>query len=141
MVCGINHKQIQQNQSSLISQQNQSSLISQHQANSVNREDPPNVFKIFESKSEKSCYRCDGNHRPETSAFKDKEFYYCKAKGHTIKVCRKKQKQTKSDAHSTHQVSNATPFKSKSNVKFDEKDDIFEIFQLNQIQTLQLKLK
>ena len=71
---------------------NQSSLISQHQANPINREDPPNVFKISESKSEKPCYRCDGNHRPETCAFKDKACYYCKAKGHTIKVCRKKKK-------------------------------------------------
>ena len=120
---------------------NQSSLISQHQANPINREDPPNVFKISESKSEKPCYRCNGNHRPETCAFKDKECYYCKAKGHTIKVCQKKQKQTKSDAHSTNQVSNATPFESKCNVKFDEKDDIFEIFQLKPNLNPPIKLK
>ena len=89
LVCGLNHKQIQQKllsegstltlekalstSTAVESAINQSSLSSQHQANPINKEDPPNIFEISESKSEKPCYRCNGNHRPETCAFKDKE--------------------------------------------------------------------
>ena len=55
-----------------------------------------------EKKSEKLCFRCDGNHKPETCPFKEKECFYCKTKGRTIKVCRKKQNSTKK--HSTNEL-------------------------------------
>ena len=34
-------------------------------------------------------YQCSGNHLPSKCQFLDKECFYCKKKGHTIKVCRK----------------------------------------------------
>ena len=52
-----------------------------------------------------------------------------------------KKTKTKSDAHLTHQVSNATPFESKSNVKFDEKDGIFKIFQIKPISNPPIKVE
>ena len=65
---------------------NQSSLINQHQQQvPVSREEEPtSIFKTTESKPDKSCYRCNGNHKPETCSFKDKECFYCKAEGRKI---------------------------------------------------------
>ena len=102
LVCGVNRNQIQQKllneRSSLTLERalsiaisiesliNQLSLINQHQQQvPVSREEEPtSIFKTTESKPDKSCYRCNGNHKPETCPFKDKEYFYCKAEGRKI---------------------------------------------------------
>ena len=65
------------------------------------------------------------NHKPETSPFKDKECFYCKVKGHTIKVCRKKLKTSKGETHQTYQLPHTTQDGNKTN---KSNDGIFEIF-------------
>ena len=104
--CGVNHSQIQQKllrerssltlekaQSIAISVEaaiKQSLLINNHQQLSQKfNELQKSVLKVnSEQKSEKLCYRCDGYHKLEICLFKEKECFYCKTKGHTIKVCR-----------------------------------------------------
>ena len=117
----------------------QSSFISQHQqlSSPAIKEDPSNVYKMSESKTEKPCYRCSGNHKPDTCLFKDKECFYCKKKGYTIKVCRKRQNQSKNATHSTNQISSPAPFENKT----DNNDDVFEIFQLKPNANLPLKVE
>ena len=80
-----------------------------------------------ENKPEKLCYQCNGNHTPETCPFKEKECFYCKSKGHTIKVCRKKQKLAKN--HSANQLNQLENCNGKDFDDYDD-DDILEIFQL-----------
>ena len=110
LVCGVNRSQIQQKLlgegSSLTLEKalsfaisveaaiKQSLLTNNHQQLSQKSNKlQESVLKVTsEQKSEKLCYRCDGNHKPETCLFKEKECFYCKTKGHTIKVCHKKQK-------------------------------------------------
>ena len=91
-----------------------------------------------EQKSEKLGYRCDGNYKPETCPFKEKECFNCKTKGRTIKVCRKKQKSAKS--YSTNQLNQ---FAGNSR-KYFNKDykDVLDIFHLmpNSIPPLKLTL-
>ena len=86
---------------------NQSLSVNQYQQQPpLNREEPTNIFKIIESKPDRSCC-CNANHKPERCPFKDKKCFYCKAKGHTIKVCRKKLKTSKDKTHQIHQMSHA----------------------------------
>ena len=110
LVCGVNHSQIKQKVlsegSSLTLEKAPSIAISievaikqslsinnNQQLSQKSNESQESVLKVnSEQKSEKLCYRCDGNHKPETCLFKEKECFYCKTKGHTIKVCHKKQK-------------------------------------------------
>ena len=81
LVCGVNQNQSEGSSLTLkralsiaISVEsaiNQSSLINQYQEQALaSREEPT------ESKPDKSCYRCNGNHKPETCPFKDKECFY-----------------------------------------------------------------
>ena len=48
-----------------------------------------NGDKIFHMDG-KNCYRCGGNHDPNSCAFRNKECFYCKNTGHMAKMCRKK---------------------------------------------------
>ena len=54
------------------------------------------VSKIDTTTSPKNqygkCYRCAGQHNPKVCPFIDKECFFCKNKGHTSKVCRRKAK-------------------------------------------------
>ena len=42
----------------------------------------------------RNCYRYGGSHAPESCCFKDSECHWCHKKGHIVKVCRNKAKQT-----------------------------------------------
>ena len=92
LVYGTNHNQIQQKllseglsltleralsiAISVESAINQLSLTSQYQQQApVSREEPTNIFRRTESKPDISCYHCNGNHKPETCPFKDKEYF------------------------------------------------------------------
>ena len=142
LVCGVNRSQIQQKLlgegSSLTLEKalrfaisveaaiKQSLLTNNHQQLSQkSNELQESVLKVTsEQKSEKLCYRCDGNHKPETCLFKEKECFYCKTKGHTTKGCRKKQKPAKN--HSTSQLKQ---FSDNSRKDFnDDYDDVLDIF-------------
>ena len=72
------------------------------------------MLKTTESKPDISCYSYNGNHTPEMCPFKDKEHFYCKVKGHTIKVCRKKLKTSKGKMHHTHQLSQTSQENNKT---------------------------
>ena len=112
LLCGVNHNQIQQKllseglpltqekalgiAISVESAISQSSLINQYQQQApVSREEPTNILKTTESEPDKSYNHFNGNHKPETCQFKDKECSYCKFKDQNIKVHRKKLKNTK----------------------------------------------
>ena len=41
-------------------------------------------------REQKSCFRCGGNHAPQTCKFKDQTCHFCQFKGHIQNVCRKK---------------------------------------------------
>ena len=72
------------------------------------------------------CYHCYGNHKPETCRFKENECFYCKTKGHTTKVCCKKQKSAKN--HSANQLNQ---FSDNSRKDFNnDYDDVLDMFQL-----------
>ena len=80
----------------------QSLLINNHQQLSQKSSElQESALKVnSEQKSEKLCYRYDGNYKLETCLFKEKECFYFKTKRHTIKVYRKQQKSAKN--HSTN---------------------------------------
>ena len=58
-------------------------------AKSIHGETP--IHKV--DSKDKECYRCGGDHDPNSCKFKDKECFYCKNQGHTAKMCRKKKYQ------------------------------------------------
>ena len=48
--------------------------------------------KIPTKSQNSKCFRCSGQHNPKVCPFIDKECFFCKNKGHSSKVCRKKAK-------------------------------------------------
>ena len=48
--------------------------------------------KIPTKSQNSKCFRCSGQHNPKVCPFIDKECFFCKNKGHTSKVGRKKAK-------------------------------------------------
>ena len=116
LVYGVNHNQIQQKllsegksikhcYFSLISNQ---PVIVNKPVSTASTSQQGRTSKYIKNnrkcKPDKLGYRCSGNHKPETCSFKDRECFYCKVKGHTIKVCRKKLKRSKDETHQTHQL-------------------------------------
>ena len=70
------------------------------------------------------CFRCSGQHNPKVCPFIDKECFFCKNKGHTSKVCRKKAKSNLP----TQQISNVL----SETTDEDQSDaDFFTIYQLD----------
>ena len=56
--------------------------------NGINKLSPTTTTHVSEPSN--LCFRCSGrNHLPDKCVFKDKECFFCRSKGHTIKVCRK----------------------------------------------------
>ena len=104
LVCGINHDRTQQRllsegatltlqkaldiSLSLESAIQQSAII--HNDLRPKQEVVANVEKKPNSTSK--CYRCDGQLSAKVCPFIEKQCFYCKNKGHTLKVCRKKVK-------------------------------------------------
>ena len=97
IVCGVNNSQIQQK---LLSVGNALTLdkalklaisieTASKNAKSIHGETP--IHKV--DSKDKECYRCGGDHDPNSCKFKDKECFYCKNQGHTAKMCRKKKYQ------------------------------------------------
>ena len=72
-----------------------------------------------------NCYRCSGNHLPWKCQFIDKECSYCKKKGHTIKVCRKRKDSLNRSV--TSNVTNAVDDLYSDDEHVSE-DDIFNIY-------------
>ena len=86
------------------------------------------VSKIDTKTSPKSqyvkCYKCAGQHNPNVCPLIDKECFFCKNKGHTSKVCRKKAKLNLP----TQQFSNVI---SKTTDNDNSDDDLFSVYQLD----------
>ena len=110
LVCGMKHERIQQRllsegaaltltialdlAQSMESAIEQSSIIKSYQ--NQERQLSSEIHSVEEHKSKvssKLCFRCDGKHQPISCPFKDKDCFFCKKKGHTIKVCRKKKRE------------------------------------------------
>ena len=80
--------------------------------------------------NEQPCYRCKGSHRPKVCPFINKECYFCKAKGHVEKVCRKKARANKNNAYTSNVV-----------VETEEsEEDLFSIYHLSHKPTPPIKL-
>ena len=51
---------------------------------------PIQNFNRNKGKTGKPCFRCGGDHTPQTCRFKEPECHFCQHKGHIAKVCLKK---------------------------------------------------
>ena len=71
------------------------------------------------------CFRCDNLHNPKSCPFIDKNvwFFFCKNKGHTSKVCRKKTNSSLPIKHSSNVVSETILIE-------NPEDDLFSIYRL-----------
>ena len=138
LVCGVNHNRTKQRllskgaalalqkainiSLSLESAIKQSAII-QNESNAAE-----SVSKIDTKTSPKNqygkCYRCAGQHNPKVCPFIDKECFFCKNKGHTSKVCRKKAKSNLTTQQFSYVISETT-----DNDNSD--DDLFSIYQLD----------
>ena len=119
LVCGVNHKKIQQRLLSegrtLTLERAQELALSIESAEkdssemtSVQSTQPTNLESTSFNEVNKlstdnarslNCFRCGGvRHSPNDCMFKDRECFFCKSKGHTMKVCRKRQASLKSNS-------------------------------------------
>ena len=104
LVCGINHDRTQQrlqSEGATLTLQKaldiSLSLESAIQQSAIMHNDlrpKQEVVAKVEKKpnSTSKCYRCDGQHSAKVCPFIEKQYFYCKNKGHTLKVCRNKVK-------------------------------------------------
>ena len=138
LVCGVNHDRTQQRllsegatltlqkamdiSLSLESAIKQSAIIQNESnaAESVSKTDTKTSPKNQYGK----CYRCAGQHNPKVCSFIDKECFFCKNKGHTSKVCRKKAKSNLPTQQFPNVISETT-----DNDNSD--DDLFSVYQLD----------
>ena len=138
LVCGVNHDRTQQrllSEGATLTLQKamdvslslesaiKQSAIMQNESNaaeSVSKTDTKTSPKNQYGK----CYRCAGQHNPKVCPFIDKECFFCKNKGHTSKVCRKKAKSNLP----TQQFSNVI---SETTDNDNSDDDLFSIYQLD----------
>ena len=72
-----------------------------------------NVNKLSSNGGEKTlkpqeCYRCGGNHNPESCPFKEKECFFCRNKGHTTRKCRKKARENTKQQRKIMQLKEGT---------------------------------
>ena len=85
-----------------------------------------------------SNLRCDGrNHRPDKCAFKDKECFLCRSKGHTIKVCRKK-RYSKNDGLITPKLENTFNKINKQELSDNNDhsdDDVYNLYTISSKKT------
>ena len=80
--------------------------------------------KIPTKSQNSKCFRCFGQHNPKVCPFTNKECFFCKNKGHTSKVCRKKAKSNLP----TQQFSNVI---SETTDEGQSNEDFFTIYQLD----------
>ena len=100
------------------------SAIMQNESKSA-AESVSKIDSKIPTKSQNSkCFRCSGQHNPKVCPFIDKECFFCKNKGHTSKVCRKKAKSNLP----TQQFSNVI---SETTDEGQSDEDFFTIYQLD----------
>ena len=82
------------------------------------------------------CYRCDyTGHRPDACGFKFNECHYCKNKGHSSKVCRKKAKYATTNSkivfpeksQAVKLVDTSTPLKNE-NMWDGHEADVYDVY-------------
>ena len=96
------------------------SAIRQSAAESISKIDSKIPTKSQNSK----CFRCFGQHNPKVCPFTDKECFFCKNKGHTSKVCRKKAKSNLPTQQFSNVISDTTD-------EGQSDEDFFTIYQLD----------
>ena len=84
-----------------------------------------NTVRDRKVSSKGSCYGCSSNHLRSKCQLTDKECFYCKKKGHAIKVCRKRKNSLSRNVASN--VTNAVGEMYSDNENVGE-DDIFNIY-------------
>ena len=106
-VCGMRNRQIQKRlltETELTWKKALETAIAmesaEKQANHFRPTAPPSNINVLPARTQnkqgrkpreqKSCFRCGGNHTPQTCRFKDQTCHFCQNKGHIQKVCRKK---------------------------------------------------
>lgn len=135
LVCGINHDRTQQrllSEGATLTLQKaldislslesaiQQAAVMQHES----QRDQMNAFKMSQ-KDNLSCYRCTGKHYPKVCPFINKECFFCKSKGHTEKVCRKKLKSQRQHTHPSNIVRESNESDENNEI------DLLTIYHLN----------
>ena len=104
LVCGINNERIQQRLLSEgesltlkrvieISQAMESAAHNSSAIQSFQKRQNADIHQISQGVIKSNdCFRCGGKHNPNSCRFKEAECFYCKKKGHMMRVCRKKAK-------------------------------------------------
>ena len=85
----------------------QQSTAMQTQIFNERKVDASALHKLFTpgTKQQEICFRCGSRHNPSTCPFKEKNCFFCRNKGHTVRMCRKKSRlSNKSGSHEQHQV-------------------------------------
>ena len=67
-------------------------------ARSREKKRPIHNFNRKKGKTAKPCFRCGGDHTPQTCRFKETECHFCEHKGHIAKVCLKWEQRMSSPA-------------------------------------------
>ena len=104
LVCGINNERIQQRLLSEgesltlaraieISQAMESAAHNSSAIQNFQKRQNADIHKVSQGLND--CFRCGGKHDSNSCRFKEEECFYCKKKGHTMRVCRKKAKSNK----------------------------------------------
>ena len=85
----------------------QQSTAMQTQISNERKVDASALHKLFTpgTKQQEICFRCGSRHNPSTCPFKEKTCFFCRNKGHTVRMCQKKSRlSNKSGSHEQHQV-------------------------------------
>ena len=70
----------------------QQSTAMQTQISNKRKVDASALHKLFTpgTKQQEICFCCGSRHNPSTCLFKEKNCFFCRNKGHTVQMCRKK---------------------------------------------------
>ena len=97
----------------------------------------------FNPKEGKSCFRCNGDHNPQSCYYKDKECYNCHKRGHSKNACRSLRKNKKS-IHMINDESDDDPIYIKTLERdinsMSKSDDVIKITPLVNSINLEMEL-